>query len=588
MALRRYPLRMFGAALAVAVYVLAPPASAAQNKPEPLSKPSASTQKNQPAPALIVKPPDPGLGLPTGIPPFDPAGSPYVLSAWSESSLRQVSDCDALFSLFAPFATLRAELVKRGENPQQVTDGVVLSYSIEGMAEPSTVTRYYEFSRSLRGTELPRDTGPTGNSVRGEMRALNGGFVAEQLPVTPYAADGSYMPYPLVRVEARDAASGDVLAVTKAELPVSTEIGCANCHGGASSRPGISPETATAILTAHDKRSGTKLLAEAKAGRPRACASCHDDALRTGTMSLSASMHGFHASRLTGMGAAACANCHPQGAASRIARDQHQARGVNCTRCHGTMENHAAALLAFEAEANKKTAARLLSAIPGRAQGVPPRAAHVQQPDCKGCHDFKSRPLASSSSAVGKWTAPDDPAYSTRKDAMGGLACAACHGPAHALYPSDNPYGRDRDDIAPMQYQGVSAPLGSLGHCSACHVVPMNPATSVHHPIPPKTGTRISLPDTVKPTKARVLIPHKAHGELACKTCHHTGYADDGNMRCTASGCHDRVDASSDDPLFYRSPFHGPGMSCMGCHQAAKKQDKPHGPVDCAGCHTER
>ena len=587
MALRNPYLRMFGAALAAAT-MLAQPSAAAQNKAEPQAKTPLAAQKAPRAPVLIVNPPAPGLGLPTGVPAFDPNGSPYVLSAWSESSLRQVSDCDALFSLFAPFATLRAELVKRGENPEQVTDGVVLSYSIEGMAEPSAVSRYYEFSRSLRGSELPSGTGPSGNGVRGEMRSLDGGFVAEQLPVTPYAADGSYMPYPLVRVEARDAASGAILAVTKAELPVSTEIGCANCHGGASSRPGISTETATAILTAHDKRSGTKLLAEARAGRPRACASCHDDALKTDTMSLSASMHGFHASRLTGMGAAACANCHPQGAASRIARDQHQARGVNCTRCHGDMENHAAALLTFEAEANKKSAARLLSAIPGRAPGVVPRAAHVQQPSCAGCHDFKTRPLVSTASAVGKWTQPGEPAFAARKDLMGGLACSACHGPAHALYPSDNPYGRDRDDIAPMQYQGVAAPLGSLGHCSACHTVAMDPASSVHHPMPPRTGTRISLPEAVKPTKPRVLMPHKAHGELACTACHHQGYSDGGNLRCTTSGCHDKAEAANDDLLFFRTPFHGPGMSCMGCHQAAKKQDKPHGPVDCAGCHTER
>ncbi|MFP5240484.1 MAG: hypothetical protein ACLGQW_11695, partial [Acidobacteriota bacterium] len=115
MALRKQHLRMFGAALAAAVIMLSQPSTAAQNKTEPQAKTPPATQKAPRAPVLVVSPPAPGLGLPTGVPPFDPDGSPYVLSAWSESSLRQVSDCDALFSLFAPFATLRAELVKRGE-----------------------------------------------------------------------------------------------------------------------------------------------------------------------------------------------------------------------------------------------------------------------------------------------------------------------------------------------------------------------------------------------------------------------------------------------------------------------------------------
>jgi len=592
MLLRKYLLRVFGAAFVAAAAMLAQPAGAVEKKTDGLIKgPNASVRKDQRPPGqppAQAVPPAPGLGLPTGVPPFDPDGAAYVLSAWSDSSLRQVSDCDALFSLSPPFATLRAELVRRGPTPSPVTEGVVLSYAIEGMAEPSAASRYQEFSQTLAGARLTPGTGPTGNAPRGEMRAVEGVFTAEMLPVTPYAKDGSYLPYPLVRVEARDAASGAILAVTKAELPVSTEFGCANCHGGASSRPGISQETATAILTAHDRLSGTRLLAEAKAGKPRACGSCHDDARKDATMSLSASMHGFHAMRLAGTGSAACANCHPQGSASRIARDHHQARGVDCTRCHGTIENHAAALLAYEADAGKKSAGRLLSAIKGRAPGVQPRASRTQQPACSGCHDFKTKPLAATASAVGIWTSPTDPPFHLRKDDMGGIACAACHGPAHALHPSDNPFGRDRDNIAPMQYQGVSAPLGALGHCAACHTQAMDPSVCVHHPIPPRIGTPVSLPEQFKATKARVLFPHQPHAALACTGCHHPGYKDDKIMRCTSSGCHDRQETDTGDPRYFRNAFHGPKTSCLACHEAGKSQDKPHGPVDCAGCHTVR
>ena len=57
-------------------------------------------------------------------------------------------------------------------------------------------------------------------------------FVAKWIPVVPYRDDGTFNPYPVFNVQARDAESGDLLAETKVVAPVSTEADCYRCHGG--------------------------------------------------------------------------------------------------------------------------------------------------------------------------------------------------------------------------------------------------------------------------------------------------------------------------------------------------------------------
>ncbi|MBF0482662.1 MAG: cytochrome c, partial [Desulfovibrionaceae bacterium] len=68
------------------------------------------------------------------------------------------------------------------------------------------------------------------------------------------------------------------------------------------------------------------------------------------------------------------------------------------------------------------------------------------------------------------------------RDEMQAVACAACHGAPHAEYPAQNPYGENRDNIQPLQYQNLAAPLGAKGGCVACHTARMD--VSAHHPLP--------------------------------------------------------------------------------------------------------
>ncbi len=560
--------------------------------------PQVQAKKEQAKPSNIKKTPPsvvpakgetppPLASVRTVIPSFDLDGAEYLLVAWSESGLTMVSDCDDRFSLGAPLTTLHAQLIKRGPSPKVVNSQVALTYAVEGLAAPSSKSRFWAFSQSLTGKALAPDTGPSGKTQRGTLDLSGLTYTARDIPVMPYAPDGSFLPYPTVSVEARDPSTNRILAATRAVLPVSTQLGCAKCHGGAGAGPGLSQDTATRILTAHDRNSGTSLLAQAKAGKPQACASCHaggpTGSPAAGSLALSASIHGFHAAKLAGKGAEACGFCHAVDAPTRFSRDFHARRGTDCVACHGFMEDHALALLKAEQASGRARAGAFMTLVVPRLAETPARTARAMQSDCSGCHDFTTRPTAASR-AFGKWAGGTAPLYRERPDLSGGLKCIACHSPAHAVYPAASPLGRDRDNIQPIQYQGLAKSLGAGGNCKICHTVDMDRATSVHHPLPKRIGLTVAVPQGVDLRRPRVLFPHQAHAAEDCRTCHHTGYVEGKALSCTTQGCHDQPGADG-KALYFRNAFHGPGASCNACHQARIKAGQPAGPVECGSCH---
>jgi hypothetical protein len=556
-----------------------------QTQAEPLKSPGGKKAGLPAQPAAVVQPPpapSQAFSLVTPIPPFDTHGAEYVLLAWSDSGMRLVSDCDQFFSLGPPLVNLRAQLIKRGPTPSLVTQGVTLVYALDRVASPAGKSRYWEFSPALAGQKLSPDTGPQGNGQRGVMQAGDQIFSATGVPLMPAAADGSFLPYPTVTVEARDPASGRVLALTRAVLPVTTQLGCAKCHGGDQGALGLSSETAANILAAHDRNSRTKLLAEAKAGHPRSCAECHG--ADKAEMRLSASLHGFHAAKLPEMGAESCGFCHPSAPPTAFYRGVHHQRGLDCARCHGLLEDHALGLLKAEKSAGKQDdAARLMAGLKPRGGEMPARTAWTMQPDCNGCHDFVTRPKPDAV-AFGKWNQDPANVFHQRRDQTMGLACAACHGPAHAIYPALNPLGRDRDNIQPMQYMGWAKAMGGGGNCGVCHTGGQGLKASSHHPIPAPVGTLVTLPPGFTGRMPGVLFPHQAHAGQDCRTCHHKGYQDGQGLTCSTSGCHDQASEEA-QARYFRNAFHGQGFSCNYCHQQKRKAGQASGPVECGGCH---
>ena len=96
-------------------------------------------------------------------------------------------------------------------------------------------------------------------------------FVAEKVPASPYREDGKFHPYPVIVVEARDGETNEVLITTRMTAPISSEMGCKNCHGGDwrfDHVAGISDDTAKDVLAVHDRISQTDLLKSVLNGNP--------------------------------------------------------------------------------------------------------------------------------------------------------------------------------------------------------------------------------------------------------------------------------------------------------------------------------
>jgi mono/diheme cytochrome c family protein len=428
--------------------------------------------------------------LAEAVPPFNRSRDQYVLLAWNDLGMHCISDNEAWFSFLPPANTLEAQLIKRGSPPRIVAEGVTLSYAEEkGFENPSAHVSLWMFSQSLFGVKLPLNVGLAGKGIAGTLDAdaEHRSFIARWIPVVPYSDAGFYNPYPVATVTAVEAATGTTLMVTKAVTPVSTEMGCRNCHEGpwrTETRSGVSDQTSRNFLTLHDRMNGTRLVASALDGKPRLCQGCHADpaigaAGKPGVLNFSAAMHGWHANYIDAEDGTACQLCHPsfQKGNTRCLRDLHASLGLECVNCHGTLKQHAVSLLNGQSDkpAAKGLGRNLLSSYDGT---VKPRTPWVNEPDCLTCHKGFQQPEAAD--AFNAWTTGADGLYRSRTDSSG-LRCEACHGSTHAVYPSNNGFGRDRDNLPALQYGGTRGPIGSSMTCATCHTDKVTDG-SRHHP----------------------------------------------------------------------------------------------------------
>ena len=425
--------------------------------PGAVAKPSG--QASAPSPRALV-------------PPFDPDKAEYVLTAFCTQGMREVTDAEPAWSLLRPGNVLVAQLIRRGPTPVVISgqdaDNVRLRYSLDA----------------------PYAGGRNAAVAQGELKPQTDGaaFVSSSIAVMPYTVEGAFAPYPTARVEALDL-EGRVLAESRVVLPVSTELGCRNCHTGSwkqDGKAGISKRTAGDILEVHDRRNGTGLKEQAAKGETVDCLSCHGTS--PDSPNISAAVHGFHATMKL-QGPEACASCHPSAETgrTRFFRDFHSLWGLDCTRCHGRMEEHSLSLLRAEAAKGSIPALRralqiVPAAVSSGGDGVKdilPRESGANLPTCAGCHDFAKKPDSATATAFNKWTKNTRERYPNSLDNTGSLRCPSCHGAPHAVYPASGPDGDDRDNIQPLQYQKLAAPLGKDGNCAVCHTVPMD--YFVHH-----------------------------------------------------------------------------------------------------------
>jgi len=436
--------------------------------------------------ACIINPED------VDIPEFDVEENEYVLLAWNDLGMHCVSDCDMWFVILPPANTLEAQLIGRGDNLDLIEEDVIITYAVEPDHEhPADHVDFWKYCQSTFGTELEPNIGLSGKGLTGTMEYDDdaGAYVAHHIPVVPYGDDSTFNPFPIFTIEARDESTGELLASTKVVAPVSTEMGCRNCHGGEWSygnQAGVSDETAIAILEVHDRISGTNLFEEALAGKPKLCQSCHaDPALaaegKPDVLSFSTAVHGWHANYMPLEGAEACVACHPASlmGATRCQRGVHSSVDLDCVSCHGSMTDHALSLLV--AEADKPSAQRLMKNLEpilvSSIEDINPRTPWINEPECLTCHVDFEKPEEDVVS-FNEWS-PEFSELFRRRFGDAGIRCEACHNSPHAIYPTANAYGRHLSNIQPMQYMGKPYAIGEDYACEVCHMEPME--YPVHH-----------------------------------------------------------------------------------------------------------
>ena len=250
-------------------------------------------------------------------------------------------------AVLPPFNTLWAQVIKRGDPPQIVTDTVKIEYSFPDNTYSVGKSNFWEYDQQLFGVDLPPDVGLAGKGLAGEMDAANTHFTAEGIPLTEYSDSNPQQrdPYQLAELVVKTL-EGMQLTHSTVVAPVSTEMHCDNCHqdGGVEDiRTGSVEQN---ILTLHDKDSSGRYPAghtgKLMDRRPILCAECHSsNALGApgvaGLPSLSKVMHEKHAGKVQNS-TEGCYNCHP-GPTTKCLRDVMSSQfNMGCTDCHGDME----------------------------------------------------------------------------------------------------------------------------------------------------------------------------------------------------------------------------------------------------------
>ncbi len=430
--------------------------------------------------------------LTTDTPGFDNRKDEYVLLVWNDLGMHCISDNEKYFSFLPPANTFNAQLFKRGPVPEIITAGIEIEYEVEPEhAHPEKHSMFWKYSKLIFGTEIPEGKGLAGKGINGKMEAAGNHYVAEFIPVMPYRDDNVYNPYPMFTFRAIDTETGEVIITTRAVAPTSTEMGCRNCHGGDfawNGVSGVSDETCINIMTAHDRMNGTTLLADAENGEPRLCQSCHADPAvgapgDQGILNFSSAIHGFHANYLPGMDNASCNLCHPSSVEgnTNCYRGRHAQARINCTYCHGRLEDHALSLLKGNAgiERAEVLGKNLTPFFVTDKAAINARLPWINEPDCKGCHtNFNINQDGFSGTAFNQWSAGFSELYRNRTDNHG-VMCIACHGSTHAVYGARNIYDTHRDNIQPLQYQSMAGTIGTYNNCAVCHTIPMR--VNGHH-----------------------------------------------------------------------------------------------------------
>jgi hypothetical protein len=439
----------------------------------------------------------------------------------------------SIFSILPPFNVVNAQVLARDSrgNPL-VMDDTEVELRYDSVADPSGSintyssgkTDFWDYAAELFGVDLQLGEGLTGlympadnpvnpGSQTMEYNDSHEWFRAEGIPITPSDDTFKTNPFSLMRVAAYDKTSGNRIGYLDIVVPVASETDCQNCHvtgRTAASDSAITwsneadPELQSKrnILILHDEMEGTHL----SSSTPVLCSQCHysppldlSGAGPTGAQqhlpTFSSVMHAFHGGLVDNLNNPVfptdgsiedtCYQCHP-GQITQCLRGAMKTGGIDCNNCHGGM-------LAVGGEYPLLADGSLDGANDGGA-----RRPWMDLPRCQSCHTgdavshvtgaglvFDSSGIrlvqtyktgdssASPRLAVNKRFAEQDDTLFRNSKGHGGLACEACHGNTHAIWP--NADAAANDNLAALRLQGYA---GTIIECNACHGAGSLPLTT--------------------------------------------------------------------------------------------------------------
>lgn len=524
-----------------------------------------------------------------------PVVATYKVVAWNDLGMHCMDSDYSVFSILPPYNNLHAQVIT--SSGQLVENQGTLTVVYEAVADPTGSinttsvgkTNFWQWAPVIYGSGSVPNVGLAGHNMPGagnvpQTMTFDPGrdeFVAEGVPITPYADSGRKRTYPMMKVKVLNS-SGTVLASTVTVQPVSDEMDCRMCHAsdsGPAAMPTagwvhdanaerdyrlnilrlhdeqqLSNPTYTAALAAKNLNPAGLYASVVVDQKPMLCAGCHaSNALPgtgiTGISPLTRAMHAGHAAVAdpeTGMplessqNRASCYRCHPgsetrclRGAmGSAVAPDG--SLSMQCQSCHGTMNS----------------------------VGAVNRQGWFEQPSCQQCHTGTATQnngqirYTSAFESNGTPRVAVDSTFATNANTPlpgldlfrfssghGGLQCEACHGSTHAEYPALH----QNDNVQSANLQGHA---GVLIECTACHSSEPETETGGPHGMHP-VGNNWVVDD---------------HGDAAehngiatCQVCH--GADSKGTVLSVAHS-----PRSFSTQFGSKSYFKGERVSCYGCH----------------------
>ena len=517
--------------------------------------------------------------------------SGWRVVAWNDLGMHCMDADFRAFAILPPFNTIHAQLIDPAGLLVTVPGSITLTYEAvadaSGSINRSSVgkTNFWEHIGDLFGFPLSDDQGLAGHDMPGAANTPQAmtwspgseWWSAEGIPLTPLDDAQAHNAYPMMRVVARNGSA--VLAETRIVLPVSDEMDCSACHASGSgdaarpaagwvNDPDAQLDYRRNVLRLHDQEqlanplfidalahngfSPAGLEATVASGRAVLCAACHPSNALPGSgladlTPLTRAVHALHTTvvdPISGLALGssslrgACYRCHP-GSTTRCLRGaMGKAIGpdglpsMQCQSCHGDMA----------------------------AVGSASRTGWLDQPTCQNCHTGTAVANAGQIRFTTVFTAsglprdPVDPLFATEPNVPaagfdlyrfsyghGGLACEACHGSTHAIFPSSHV----NDNVQSVLLQGH---VGALAECLTCHAS-VSPTLGGPHGLHPLG--QIWVGDHANYAEA--------HGTTACRACHGA------DSRGTVLAASQRAWIATTD-WGARSFFRGAKIGCYECH----------------------